>query len=646
MQFKHPEILYALFALLIPVLIHLFQLQRFVTTRFTNVKFLKQIEQQTRKSSRLKKYLVLAARLLAFAAIIIAFAQPYFAKNDVSRSWNTRIYLDNSLSMKAKGNQGELLKKAVQDLAENIPGKGTYNLITNDDVQTDLNKEQLIDALKNTTYTPVNSTLETVFLRINQWASKQKDLYQNTLLISDFQNIKSIPDTGNQVISLVQLLPEKKFNISIDSVFTTDTSPDNFNLNIVLHNRGNKTVKTGITALDKDIILAKSTIDLAQNSLQTLPLIIPKTHRDIVLKISDKDCYLFDNTYYLSFQKTAKIQVLLVTDQEHSFLDKIYTPDEFHLIKKSPKQISFELLDRQQFIVLNTDLKITDVLLNKLKSFVEKGGSLVMIPTAKSSVNGLNNRYNSFALGKITDKITDSLLITQIHFSHPILKNVFEKKIRNFQYPAVHTYFDGFFPNEKPILSFENNQSFISEVQVGKGKVYLVAAALDKKTGNFTQSPLVVPVFYNMAKQSFLQTQLSYRLGKQNKISVPKKMENESVVHLVGKQSDFIPRQEIYPDKIILYTDASPRSSGFYQIKNKDTILQNIAYNTPKEESKLQYLQVNDLVKAHKNILVFTQVKDSMTHLANLQSVQSYFKWFVLIALFFLLIEIFLLKFL
>ena len=44
MQFKHPEILYSLLLLIIPILIHLFQLQRFVKVPFTNVKFLKNID--------------------------------------------------------------------------------------------------------------------------------------------------------------------------------------------------------------------------------------------------------------------------------------------------------------------------------------------------------------------------------------------------------------------------------------------------------------------------------------------------------------------------------------------------------------------------------------------------------------------------
>jgi hypothetical protein len=41
MQFKYPEILWGLLLLLIPILIHLFQLRRFKKTLFTNVKFLK-----------------------------------------------------------------------------------------------------------------------------------------------------------------------------------------------------------------------------------------------------------------------------------------------------------------------------------------------------------------------------------------------------------------------------------------------------------------------------------------------------------------------------------------------------------------------------------------------------------------------------
>ena len=64
MQFKHPELLYALLLLLIPIIVHLFQLRRFQKVDFTNVAFLKSVTIQTRKSSQLKKWLTLITRLL------------------------------------------------------------------------------------------------------------------------------------------------------------------------------------------------------------------------------------------------------------------------------------------------------------------------------------------------------------------------------------------------------------------------------------------------------------------------------------------------------------------------------------------------------------------------------------------------------
>ena len=97
MQFKYPELFYAFFLLLIPILIHLFQLRKFKTELFTNVAFLKHLKLKTRKSSQLKKWLVLASRLLFLAMLVFAFAQPFYSKfKQENLSKETVIYLDNS----------------------------------------------------------------------------------------------------------------------------------------------------------------------------------------------------------------------------------------------------------------------------------------------------------------------------------------------------------------------------------------------------------------------------------------------------------------------------------------------------------------------------------------------------------------------
>jgi len=93
MHFKNPEILYLLTLLIIPILVHLFQLQKFVKTPFTNVSFLYKIAQQTRKSSRIKKWLILATRLLLFSTIILTFSQPYISNKKATLKQHNYIYL-------------------------------------------------------------------------------------------------------------------------------------------------------------------------------------------------------------------------------------------------------------------------------------------------------------------------------------------------------------------------------------------------------------------------------------------------------------------------------------------------------------------------------------------------------------------------
>ena len=153
MQFKHPEILYFLFLLVIPILVHLFQLRRFKKEYFTNVRFLKELSIQTRKSSKIKKWLLLITRMLLLAAIIIAFAQPFFQAKDKQNTTNEMyIVLDNSFSMQAKGKKGELLKRAVQDLLENTPENQTFSLITNSETFWNTDIKSIQKEVQNLTY--------------------------------------------------------------------------------------------------------------------------------------------------------------------------------------------------------------------------------------------------------------------------------------------------------------------------------------------------------------------------------------------------------------------------------------------------------------------------------------------------------------
>ena len=76
MEFLYPGFLLALLALAIPIILHLFYFRRFKKVYFTNVRFLKEVKEQTSARSKLRNLLVLLMRLLAVAMLVFAFAQP------------------------------------------------------------------------------------------------------------------------------------------------------------------------------------------------------------------------------------------------------------------------------------------------------------------------------------------------------------------------------------------------------------------------------------------------------------------------------------------------------------------------------------------------------------------------------------------
>ena len=243
MQFKHPEILYALLLLVIPIIVHLFQLRRFQKVAFTNVQFLKNITLQTRKSSQIKKWLTLFTRMLLLACVIIAFAQPYIAD---SNSFNTKsetvIYLDNSFSMQAKSSNGTLLNKAVQDIIENMDEKEQITLFTNDNTFVNTTTKAIKNDLIQLKHSPNQLSYDAVILKGKKSFSKDQNSIKNLIIISDFQQkteIMSMEKDSSVTFKFVQLKPENFNNIAVDTLYISNLDVNTIELNVGLKNQGN-----------------------------------------------------------------------------------------------------------------------------------------------------------------------------------------------------------------------------------------------------------------------------------------------------------------------------------------------------------------------------------------------------------------------
>ncbi|MFD2528752.1 BatA domain-containing protein [Polaribacter marinaquae] len=642
MQFKNPEILYFLALLIIPIIVHLFQLQKFVKTPFSNVAFLQKIQQQTRKSSRIKKWLILATRMLLFTAIVFAFSQPYFSNKNIDKKQHNFIYLDNSLSTNTKGEKGDLLKVAAQEIIKNSSLKSSYSLLTNSNFYENISNNELKNVLLKVEKTTKNLDLESILLKLNLNNKNKTNTLNKNILISDFQNTYINKFTNvTQELSLIQLQSSKKNNISIDSVFISNKNNNNFTVNVVINNIGTKQNNVPIALFNKDILVSKQTFPIKENSKKTITFTVKKS-----LDFSGKttltysDTFGFDNTYYFTLNNNEKINILSIGNSAN-FLQKIYTENEFNFSEKSLQNVNYNALKNQQLIILNELKEIPEILKNSLEDFLKNGGNLVIIPNQKTNISSYNLFLENLKIGSIKNIKKDTLKITSINFKHPIFENVFSKNISNFQYPSVNNHYP-ITGNISSIISFENNTPFISKF-INKN-IYFVSSSLDKNSSNFINSPLVVPVFYNIAKASFTYPKLAYNLNEENKIEVKVKASKDEILSITSKKSSFIPLQRAYQNKVVINTTEEPQEAGFYQIKKQDSILKELAFNNPKEESSLQFLNLNDL-KEQKNIITYNSIKDVFTEINKNNEVQWLWKWFLALAIVSLLLEIFILKF-
>ncbi|MFN3968855.1 BatA domain-containing protein, partial [Flavobacterium sp.] len=637
---KHPEILYFLFLLVIPILVHLFQLRRFKKEYFTNVQFLKELSLQTRKSSTIKKWLLLFTRLLLLACLILAFAQPFFTAKESLKSTNEMyIILDNSYSMQAKGQKGELLKRAVQDLLEHTPEAQNFSLITNSETYWNTDIKSIQKDLQDLKYSATPFRLDNLIAKVN---ARKSAFNKDIIVITDAVGLetnqgKSFKKEDNVYFIIPEA--EQKNNVAIDSVYIQQTLDSFYEIGVKLSANGEDIKAVPIALYNQNKLTAKTLIDF-KNTTETIKFTIPKEDFHGYVSITDKGL-AYDNTYYFSISKPSKTNVISIGETDKSnFLSRIYTSDEFAYTNFPIANLDYNLLEKQDAIVLNELKDIPQALQTTLKSFVNKGGNVVIIPAQESNVNVMNGFLANFGAIQFKAMANDDKKVTKINFNHPLFSNVFEKKVDNFQYPSTKTAF-GINSTTPAILSYEDQSAFLTSVSNPLSAVYLFAAPINKTNSNFQNSPLIVPTFYNMAQNSQKTGVNAIIIGEDQPFVVDALLTKDEILNVKNATESFIPVQQLLNTKVKITFGDNPIEAGNFGIFNGVNLAQNISFNYTRTESNLS-LANTDIAANYKEIedieTVFNSIQTDRTD-------TQIWKWFVLLTLLFLVLELLIQKF-
>tara|TARA_R110000764_G_scaffold55750_3_gene121673 strand:+ start:1226 stop:3142 length:1917 start_codon:yes stop_codon:yes gene_type:complete len=637
MQFKYPELLWGLLLLLIPILIHLFQLRRFKKTPFTNVKFLKQVVSESRKSSSLKKWLLLFTRMGLLAALVFAFAQPFIANDTALQEKETVFYLDDSFSMNGQIENVNLFKNTIQDFIKYIPNEQRFTLFTNKQVFKDVEVKDIQNELLNLSVAAEQLAIAEIVLKANTYFSDNAASQKNLVIISDFQqrmgNPTTIDSTKNINVSFIKPSNTILLNTAIDSIFIAERNNENIELVALLStNSEEETIPVSLFNNDKLIAKTAAKFDGTKNSEVRFTI---NTNEVILGKVAISDTGLdYDNQFYFNIDEKSKIKILVIGNSSSDFLKRIYTEDEFDFSTSTLAQLNYSTIENQDLVILNEVQKLPASLITAIKTLSNNGGSFVLIPSTDGEIESYNELASSFYSSQYVNEVSQKMSIATVKTEHPLFVNVFDKKVTDFQFPSVNQRFK--FKTKAPIaLEFQNKEPFL----LGGKNAFFFAAAINNDNSNFKNSPLIVPAFYNMGMNSLKLPPLYVTIGSDVEIELPVTLQQDDIIKIADKENEFIPQQRVLPKKVQINFTENPKSAGIYRVKHNEQTLRHISFNNNRKESELLYAQLPE----NNNQ---TSLSDFFLESQKNNAINEFWKWFAILAFAFVLIETALQRFL
>jgi preprotein translocase subunit SecG len=673
MSFLYPSFLWALFAIAIPILIHLFYFRRYKTIYFTNVRFLKEVKEQTSSSQRIRNLLVLLMRILAVVFLVLAFAQPFIAKKGAALQDGAKdvsIFFDNSFSMSAESEDVRLLEKARRRAEEILAAYGPNDriqILTSDFEGRDqrlVSKDDALSRLREVQTSYNTKAMSKVLSRQKQALESGENKNKEIYIISDFQknamDLQSYNDT-TIALNLVPLQSVQNRNISIDTAWF-ESPVQSLNqpnaLVVKVRNLGEvemPNIRLSLTLNGEVRPIGTLTLPPQTAVYDTVNVTITKTGwYEAKLNVTDFPIE-FDNDYYFTFYVKEKVNILSIHDgQVNRFIKASFDGnDYFDAIHQPVGQLDYSKLPDYDLVIVSELRSIASGLIAELKTFVENGGNVVVFPHAEAKVdeyNKLNQAFNANIIGAFDQ---NERTVSFINFQDFIFFDVFEERRDNLKLPITTANFKvnkRASSREEVLLRYRDGGTFLAKYALEKGNYYFCAAPLDVEYSDLVKNgEIFVPMLYRMALATGRERKIAYTIGKDNVLESTNKTSASEMVYKIGASTgEFIPEQRKIGSRLILGINNQAKLAGFYNLYFKpEEVLDKFGFNFDRKESALSFYNIDDLKKQVGDlptIIDGTKTQDFQGKIESEKKGTALWKWCLILTLLFLFIEILLVR--
>jgi len=538
MSFLNPLFLIALVSVGIPLLIYMLNLRKPKRVRFSTLSFFESLKSTSLRKIKIKRWLLMAIRMLAVAALALALAHPFLPSGTGLSATGepavVGVIIDNSPSMDQIDRNGPYIEQAKKIASEIVSLQDSDDRIvlnvTNGEslslpyLTASAAEREIAELETVVSGNYINRTISQMVQQLNSAAEPNKLLY----IISDGQ--------ASQISQLEEFDAEEPYEINLQFIRVGEAEPANVGIadvtleksdgenlirTVVKNYGGQQTGSQFLNVYVGEELLAQQVYDIPGDGSEEFLIELPESDkRFLQIKfVIEGDELIFDNSYFAALELPEARNVLYVGENSarsgefRSYLLPLLeasgqNSDRLQYRFETADDLMPDQFDGMDAIVLDGIESIPDYLLQAVIERVQAGAGLLLIPAADGDIQNYNRllalsdagRYSSIVGSYGSFDRYDQLAPPQS--GHPILDVMFDRQEGEdlrVNLPELYYYY-GINTVEgratAPVLSTRTGNILLNEVTVGNGTLIYSAIGSDPGWSNFPVKPLFAPVFY------------------------------------------------------------------------------------------------------------------------------------------------------
>src|SRR5687767_3655834 len=468
MNFIAPLFFVALAGLAIPVLIHLIQREKKQIIRFPSLMFVQKVPYRSIQRRRIHNWLLLMVRLSALALIVLAFARPFFNRQDVPAAGTGArevvVLLDQSYSM-GYGDRWERARAAAYDAVNTLGPNDRGSIVlfsSNAEIalrSTAAGERERLTAAVAAAKTTDGSTRFAPALKVAGSILAESPLpRREVVLISDFQRGGWRGEEGARLPAESMVTPitiggnEDAPNVSVTAVSfarSTFTNQERVAVTAVVVNRSMRSLNGGQLALEiggRPVQTQPLTVEASSSASVTFdPVTVGAASIRGTVRAGN-DALAADNVFNFVLAPTQPVRVIVI-DRGGSGSAALYLTralaigdaPRFETSVKQPDAVSDDDLRRASTVVLN-DIAVPAALGRRLARFVEMGGGLFVALGPRASWPQDVDILPAAVQAPVDRTRGDAARIGALEYTHPVFEPFRAPRSGDFAAARIYAY--------------------------------------------------------------------------------------------------------------------------------------------------------------------------------------------------------------